>query len=227
MIIHKYPSFQNIDTCRIFYYNVANLVKKIIQQNKKSVGNPTKNRKCIFMKQKITKSKRAIIDTFYELRQKKELDKITVTELCQLANINKSTFYVYYHDIVDLAEQLETRLVQSILKEIPHPQDIFTDAEKFTIDLFHAYQQKEKEIHVLFADTRKTLLPDLFAQEIKNFLFNLYPQLELDPIMNIQLSFAIYGAFYGYINNAYDPSLLISTISSLVRQSIHKEKEEN
>lgn len=178
------------------------------------------------MKQKITKSNQAIIHTFYELRQKKDLEKISVTELCNLANINKSTFYVYYHDIVDLAEHLETILVQSILKEIPQPQDIFTNAEKFTVDLFNAYRQKEKEIHILFSGTRKTLLPDLFAKEIKNFLFDLYPNLENNPTMNIQLSFAIYGAFYGYINNPYNPSLLISTISTLVRQSIHKEKEE-
>ena len=176
------------------------------------------------MKTKIPKSKQAIIDTFYELRQKKELDKITVTELCTLANINKSTFYVYYHDILDLTEQLETSLVQNMLHQIPFSQDIFTNAEKFTEDLFQAYQKKEKDIHILFADVRQPLLPDRFAKEIKLFLFDKYPELQNNPTINIQLSFAIYGAFFSYIENAYDTKFLIATISHLVSQSVKTEE---
>ena len=177
------------------------------------------------MKTKMPKSKRAIIQTFFTLRQKKELDKITVTELCTIANINKSTFYVYYHDILDLSEQLEACLVQSILNEIPCPQDIFTNAQKFTQDLFKAYQQKEEEIHVLFSDVRQPLLPNQFAKEIKHFLFRKYPELQNNPIINIQLSYAIYGAFFGYMNNPYDTKLLISTLSQLVSQSVKTEEK--
>ena len=156
--------------------------------------------------------------------KKKELDKITVTELCNVANINKSTFSVYYHDILDLTEQLEASLVQNMLHEIPCPQDIFTNAEKFTEDLFKAYQQKEKDIHILFADVRQPLLPDRFAKEIKLFLFDKYPELKNNPTINIQLSFAIYGAFFSYLQNSYGTKLLISTISHLVSQSVKAEE---
>lgn len=173
------------------------------------------------MNKKYPKSKRAIIETFLKIRKKKELEKITVTELCKLADINKSTFYVYYHDTLDLSEQLETQLVQSILTDIPHPEDILNKPAQFTKNLFNAYTHKEKEIHILFSGNRQLLLPDKFAKEIKHFLFELQPHLKEDPITNIQLSFAIYGSFYGYLDNLQcDRETLVSTISTLVKKEI-------
>ena len=54
------------------------------------------------------RTKNSIINAFIQLRAKKPLEKITVTELAELAYINKATFYTYYQDIYDLSEQLET-----------------------------------------------------------------------------------------------------------------------
>lgn len=173
------------------------------------------------MSKKYPKSKRAIIETFLKIRKKKELEKITVTELCKLADINKSTFYVYFHDILDLSEQLETQLVQSILNEISHPEDVLNKPEQFTKNLFEAYTQKEEEIHILFSGSRQLLLPNKFAKEIKRFLFEFQPHLKEDPIANIQLSFAIYGSFYSYLDNLdCEKNLLVSTISTLVKKEI-------
>ena len=57
---------------------------------------------------RIEKTKTAIHNTFLELRSKKPLEKITIKELCEKAQINKSTFYSHYKDIYDLSDQLET-----------------------------------------------------------------------------------------------------------------------
>ena len=48
------------------------------------------------------KSKQAIIDTYIDMRKTTPIEKMTVVSLCKNANINKSTFYVYYQDIFDL-----------------------------------------------------------------------------------------------------------------------------
>ena len=42
-----------------------------------------------------------------ELRAQKPLEKIKVKELCDLACINKSTFYAHYQDIYALANAME------------------------------------------------------------------------------------------------------------------------
>ena len=176
------------------------------------------------MKSKISKSNKAIIVSFFELRKKKDAEKITVTELCQLANINKSTFYVYYRDILDLSEKLESYFVQSILKDLDATSNIFTNAENFTKNLFKAYQKKEKELHILFSGSRQPFLPHKFSEEIKQYLFHLYPEFKDNDVINIQLNFAIYGAFYSYISQPYDTDLLIQTISTLVSQSVKTEE---
>ena len=48
---------------------------------------------------RVTKTQRAIRAAFLELREKKPLEKITVKELCQRAEILKSTFYDHYADV--------------------------------------------------------------------------------------------------------------------------------
>ena len=51
---------------------------------------------------RIEKTEKGIKNAFIELRSKKPLEKITVRELCEIARINKSTFYSHYKDIYDL-----------------------------------------------------------------------------------------------------------------------------
>ena len=55
---------------------------------------------------RIQKTKAAIKEAFFELRRKKPIEKITVTELSRLAGINKATFYLHYSDIYSLAATL-------------------------------------------------------------------------------------------------------------------------
>lgn len=51
---------------------------------------------------------------FLSLLKEKPINKITVKELCALAEINRATFYKYYLDVFDLMEKLE----EEILKEL-------------------------------------------------------------------------------------------------------------
>lgn len=51
-------------------------------------------------------SKRVIREALYELMQEMPAHKITVTELCRRADVNRSTFYAFYNDIDDLRKQI-------------------------------------------------------------------------------------------------------------------------
>ena len=78
---------------------------------------------------RIEKTRCAIRNAFLQLRSKKPLEKITVKELSELANINKATFYLHYHDIYDLSESLERDVVRECLHGIEQPENIFTDTK--------------------------------------------------------------------------------------------------
>lgn len=55
-------------------------------------------------------SKERIEKVFVELLQGKELDQISVTDICKRANLNRTTFYASYMDIYDLADSVRTAL---------------------------------------------------------------------------------------------------------------------
>ena len=52
-------------------------------------------------------SQERIEKIFVELLQYKELNEVSVTDICKLANINRTTFYNNYLDIYDLADKIK------------------------------------------------------------------------------------------------------------------------
>lgn len=66
------------------------------------------------------KTKRRIREAFLELlEEKKSLRKITIRELTERADINRTTFYTHYHDIYEIAEELEAEVMRDIITEMP------------------------------------------------------------------------------------------------------------
>lgn len=76
---------------------------------------------------RVRKTKKAIQDVFCELVKEKKLNEITIKELCAKADINKSTFYLHYRDIYDLADTIQGILIQDvcvIIDEYPYNETI-------------------------------------------------------------------------------------------------------
>lgn len=61
-------------------------------------------------------SQEKIEKVFIELIQKKDINKISVTDIVKLAKINRSTFYANYLDIFDLADKIREKLEQDVFK---------------------------------------------------------------------------------------------------------------
>lgn len=55
-----------------------------------------------------------IESAFTQLIQQKELAQISVSELCKVCGLNRSTFYANYTDIYDLADRVRDRLEQEV-----------------------------------------------------------------------------------------------------------------
>ncbi|MCD8066192.1 MAG: TetR/AcrR family transcriptional regulator [Oscillospiraceae bacterium] len=89
--------------------------------------------------QRIRVTKTILKDALLRLLHEKPLDKITVYELCQEAEINRSTFYKYYGS----------------------PQDLLEDAED---DFFAEMQNNLRNIEKMDTDRRVQALEYLFSQ---------------------------------------------------------------
>ena len=63
-------------------------------------------------------SKIILLEAFENLLKKKPLNKISVTELCKEANVNRGTFYNHYLDIVDFYNDIKKDFFNIINKSI-------------------------------------------------------------------------------------------------------------
>lgn len=55
-------------------------------------------------------SQERIEKTFLQLIQTKDVENISVSEICKISKINRSTFYANYIDIYDLVEKIKFRM---------------------------------------------------------------------------------------------------------------------
>ena len=104
-------------------------------------------------------TKKAIMETFMELLEEKPLDKITVKDVVERCDINRGTFYYYYTDIFELAEDIfETELQQITSQHRSYDswQQAFLEATQL------AQQSKRQIFHVLHTRNREKLEQDLY-----------------------------------------------------------------
>ena len=100
-----------------------------------------------------------------------------------------------------LSDALETQVVESVLQELTHPEYLFEQPELFTRELFAAYRSQGALIHLLFSGSRSGNLVAKIERAVKELAFARYPACREDPVVNIALSYAIYGGYYAYEEN--------------------------
>lgn len=61
---------------------------------------------------RVRKTKNVLRLCLTKLMSEKKIDNITVKELTDLADVNRSTFYLYYKDIFDMLEQIEAEMLR-------------------------------------------------------------------------------------------------------------------
>ncbi len=83
------------------------------------------------------------------LMQKKNIREITVTELVDEVDINRSTFYLHYEDIYQMLESIEQEIMEEIRTSITsNPIEPLTSTDKAQSFLVHifTYLEENREI---------------------------------------------------------------------------------
>ena len=90
------------------------------------------------------------------LLEEKDLEYITVKEICHQAGVNRSTFYLHYETISDLVNETMEMINQRFLSYFPQQKD----------EIFNNLESRERDELILV--TREYLLPYLrFIRENK------------------------------------------------------------
>ncbi|MGN1097892.1 MAG: TetR/AcrR family transcriptional regulator [Clostridia bacterium] len=152
--------------------------------------------------QRIMLTKRLLKESLLNLMEENNIQKISVSELCKAAGINRSTFYNHYGSQYDVLREVETDIINKIEKILieKNPENLISiRVEKVCVFL----QENKRIAKILFQN-------DTVDTEFEKFLSNI-PQ--------------IYDASYALLSDRHDSftkdllmTFLINGSYSLIRK---------
>jgi len=63
-------------------------------------------------------TRQVIREAFLELLKVRPIEKITVTRICEIADISRGTFYLHFNDPYDLLERLENEFLANLEQKL-------------------------------------------------------------------------------------------------------------
>ena len=162
------------------------------------------------------KTKRSIKNAFIKLRSTKPLERITIKELVESAEISKATFYLHYRDIYDLSDSLQKELIQEILQSLDQPELFLSNTTAFTSALFYAFSDHHSMIEILFSGSQSAILPLSIEKELKEYIFKIIPSARDNAKFNILLTYQILGGYHAY--QQYYPHYGIDYIVDVIKE---------
>lgn len=154
------------------------------------------------MDKRIEKTKKALRASFLQLRAQKSVQDIKISELCQAAEVNKTTFYAHYQNIYELSDDVEKQFLHQVITDIPHDQDYtFENTASYTIEITRAFERHRKDLAILFRDSDVSHLGAYLERVMKAVIFTRHPHLKNNVELNLVLSYCIHGAFNASMSN--------------------------
>lgn len=172
------------------------------------------------------KTKKAIRLALFQILDKKELNKITVTELTKQANISRKTFYIHYSKISNVLDEFEQELVEAFHNATKDLK--YCNNSKFFFDLFYNLDKYFNDDLEYYKKIAQSSYSNVFSDHIGDALFSkLYEVLEpiCDlPIEQIEylcviISASMHKVFMCWIRN--DSEMSIVQISNFVAKIIY------
>ena len=154
------------------------------------------------------KTKTVIKNTFAELlKEKGEINSITVTELSKRANITRGAFYSHYDSIYDVAQEIESNLQEiafSNIESISSKEDLYN-----FIDVMFDYLKENEELYKKLMQSND---PIMYINRLSKKLYSALTKIinkddeELDLTINFYISGAL-SLLIKYYRNEIDDSL--------------------
>lgn len=185
---------------------------------------------CDLSVQKVTAAQESIEQALLSLNSEKEIFLITVRELCERANVARSTFYAYYETTDDCLLAIENRCIRDLIML----NDEFLKSESINeIDLSFfektvSYIKDNRELFYLFLVKRYNYrFVNRWKDGIKYHFFNRIPQNITDKNKELTLEIIAcqtIGACQHWLKNPYEVD--VDYLKLLIRRTIEAYTEQ-
>ena len=151
----------------------------------------------------VRKTKKAFENSLAYLAKDHQLNKISVKELCEVAELSRNAFYFHYKDINDLISDIENNVISEvayILKDIEtlgFPRVVYATIDKF-IDLFEA---RRDTVLMLMDKSFSTSFTERMSKMFSEFNYKFFKEFNGDRAKVSYEFFYIYlsGGFYDVV----------------------------
>ena len=188
------------------------------------------------MDRRIKYTKKVIKETLITLLNEKEINKITVSEICKIADINRATFYRYYLDVYDLLDKIKEEFVNELLI-VSNNNKVDYTISSFSKELLSVFLDNKDLVKVLFNKKSDIyFLNDILEvafEKCKNKWENKISNLSNDSIeyASIFIFNGALGVINFWIQNDFEKSIdeICTIIESLsyygINQFIYKNRD--
>lgn len=164
---------------------------------------------------RIVKTRKGIKEAYLNLRKSSILENIKVKDICNIALINKTTFYKHYKDVYDLNNQLEDEAINNFINDVTEKDCLFDNPEKFIKSVAWAAEKNQEALKPIFDGSNERMY-----RKLEKRFSDYYKELLGDDADEVMIMFAIGGISYTlkelYFKKATMKEKLCASIGRLV-----------
>lgn len=174
---------------------------------------------------RMVKTRAQIKKAFLKLREKFMPEKIKVKDICEMAMINKTTFYNHYADSMQLSDEIDNLAIDSVVSNLSDHNIIsLSDPENQIKNILSALENEAETLKIVFRGKQ-----DVLCMKLENRLHEMYGKDLTDPDDQICASFAIGGFVrvirdYLFSESKYNIDRLVKSTSNMLKVLIKRKK---
>ena len=170
---------------------------------------------------RVIRTKKAIREAFAKLLTEKDINDITISDIAELADINRKTFYNYYDGIYQVVDEIENEIIgrfDAVIGEVDFRRDMenpYVIFEKLAAVINMDMDFYAQLLQMRGSQSLVTKIVDMLKQKTKALLIE---QVNFDEQkVDIMLNYAFYGMLAVYQHwLSTDRRQSIEEISSIV-----------
>lgn len=163
---------------------------------------------------RVVKTKNRIHAALSELLRSKPLTRITISELCREASINRGTFYFHYQEIGDVFKELFEEIMLDLKESYyePYRQTDILDVDKLdpnVVRIFHHVEKYQDFYKFILSEEVSTKFYYMLFDEIRSFSIesgNTLKDAEFNGYLHSYVSNAIIGLIIEWYRNNFEES---------------------
>jgi len=159
---------------------------------------------------RIIKTKKSLYEALANLMEEKQFENIKVSEICNVALVNRTTFYSHFNDKYELLDSMMKEMKDTIILKLREEIDDNASNKEFFLNavdkIIDEFNINKKEYIAILINNRNSIAIDIVKDTIKDEVLlklsesHIKTTIPLDILRNYYMG-AVLGVLEGWLEN--------------------------